>query len=96
VSQSRCYGLDYQAARGPRAGEVLVFPDAVVVLGTWHALAGDRRLIAVALTADALELTVEWETRGGPASDTARVPVPEGARETAEEAAEHPRGRIAS
>ncbi len=75
---------------------MLVFPDAVVVLGTWHALAGDRRLLSVALTAEAPELTVEGETRGGPASDTARVPVPEGARERAEEAAEHPRGRVAS
>ncbi|MES2642229.1 MAG: hypothetical protein V4850_22285 [Myxococcota bacterium] len=79
------YGLEYVNAQRD-TGEVAVFADSVFVLGSWHALAGDRQLTRVALVPGALELTVRWQTRGGPASDTIRVPVPEGARAVAEEA----------
>jgi hypothetical protein len=89
------YGLEYVNAQRD-TGEVAVFADSVFVLGSWHALAGDRQLTRVALVPGALELTVRWRTRGGPASDTIRVPVPEGSRAAAAEAAEVLARRVVS
>jgi hypothetical protein len=69
------YGMEYHAAQRDQ-GEVLFYEDAVFMLGSWHELAGSRQLLRVELGADALELTVRWDTRNGPATDTIRVPVP--------------------
>jgi hypothetical protein len=87
------YGMDHGKAIAGN-DEVIVYEDAVFVLGSWHALAGERTLLRVELVADALELTVQWPTRDSVASDTIRVPVPAEARERAEEVARVLAGRV--
>ncbi len=78
------YKLEHEQARRG-AGVVLVYEDAVYVLGSWHALGGDRWLAGVEVAEDALELKVRWQTsKGGPAEDVVRVPFPAGEREQVE------------
>ncbi|MDP2310025.1 MAG: hypothetical protein Q8P18_28665 [Pseudomonadota bacterium] len=79
------YALEHQASTRSGTSDVVILQDAVVVCGTWHALAGDRELLGVRLADDALEFTVRWDTRGGPTEDTIRVPVPQERRAEAEE-----------
>lgn len=87
------YGLEHANATAGST-EVAIFADTVSVLGSWHALAGDRELVRVDLSDEVLALTVRWQTRGGPAEDTIRVPIPPEARERAEAAAWVLKGRV--
>lgn len=88
------HGMAYQEAVH-RGHDVVVFEDSVVVFGTWHSLGGGRSLIAAALTDDVLELTVRWDTsKGGPAEETIRVPVPPEQHEEAERVLRFFQGRI--
>ena len=84
------YRMEYDAAM--RFGQdVVVWDNAILVLGTHHSLAG---LTSVALANNTLELGVRWETRDGTVQDTLIVPVPEGAWPTAVQVARALRERM--
>ncbi|HEX7238644.1 MAG TPA: hypothetical protein VF263_00145 [Longimicrobiaceae bacterium] len=73
-------------------GEAIISPDAVVLNGRYHVLRNDEYHLRSVRYLDAgatplLEFSVEWRTRGGPASEEIHVPVPPGREGEARELA---------
>jgi hypothetical protein len=88
--------LQARAAHGSNAatarGEAIISPGAVVLNGRYHVLENDEYHLRGVRYLDAgatplLEFTVEWSTRGGPATEEIRVPVPPGREDEARELA---------
>lgn len=86
------FGMEFHAAQRT-GGDVVVWSNAVDVLGSRHTM---DELTSVNLTNDTLELGIRWQTRGGAATDTLQVPVPQHAWPVAAEVARLLKARLPS